>query len=410
MPPPPAPYPIHRVTADEADAFVRTAMRVFGHTLDDASIAHIVELELADPSQSIAARDGGRIVGTATVLGFGMTLPGGITAPCAGVTTVSVMPTHRRRGVLTSLMRRQLDDLHADGWAWAGLYASEDAIYGRFGYGPATRSVRGRIDRAWTGLRVPAAPADVDLLSVDEALERIPPIYAAVAADVPGMLSVSEALWRDHLAWDPASERDGASERCIVAIGDRAYATYRIAEHWQDTGADATLRVESCLATDAEAGRQLWTYLFGIDLVQHVTIARLPVDDPLPWWLAERRRLRLQVADPFYVRLVDVGTALSLRRTTAQAGVVLDVTDPFCPWNTRRWTLEGDGTALRCEATHAAADVALDVRELASLALGGTAAGELARAGLLEERTPGAVTRLGALLASARPPYNAFTF
>lgn len=410
VPPTTPPYPVDPLTADETTAFVRMAMRVFGETLDDAGVAHLAEVELADPSLSLAARDAGRIVGTTTVLDFHMTVPGATAVPCAGVTTVAVMPTHRRRGVLTSLMRRQLDDLHAGGHAWAALYASESGIYGRYGYGPATSSLQGRIDRAWTRLRAPVAPGVVDMLTPDEALERVPAIYRAVAHDLPGMMTVSDAMWRDQLAWDPTDGRGGASERFIVTVDDRAYATYRIDDRWNDTGSDATLRVERCMAVDVEAHRQLWTFLFGIDLVQHVDIRRLPVDHPLPWWLAERRRLRLTMADPLYVRLIDVGSALSQRGTTTDAGVVLDVTDPFCPWNTRRWTLEGDGSGLHCEPTSAPADLWLDVRELAGMSLGGHTAGELSRAGMVHETTPGALERLTALLASPRPPYNAFVF
>ena len=410
VPRPAPPYPIAPLQPDEVTDFVRTAMRVFGHTLDDAAIAHLVEMELADPSLSLAARDGGRIVGTTTVLSFQMTLPGALAVDCAGVTTVTVVSTHRRRGVLRSLMRRQLDDLHADGRTWAALYASESTIYGRFGYGPATRSVTARIDRTWTAMRVPVAQGDVELLTPDEALERVPPIYETVAREVPGMMALPDVMWRDLLTWDPADARRGASERFIAAIGDQAYATYRISDDWSDSGPDATLRVEQCMATDVQAHRQLWTFLFGIDLVQHVRVRRLPVDTPLPWWLAEHRRLRRTLADPLHVRLIDVGAALSQRATTGDTGVVLDVTDPFCPWNTRRWALEGDGTRLRCAASDASADLALDVRDLASLSLGGHAPDELGRAGLIDEHTPGALQRLSALLASDRVPYNAFTF
>ena len=164
------------------------------------------------------------------------------------------------------------------------------------------------------------------------------------------------------------------------------------------------------MATDVEAHRQLWAFLFGIDLVQHVQIRRLPVDTPLPWWLAEDRRLHRTLGDPLHVRLIDVGAALSQRATTGDAGVVLDVVDPFCPWNTRRWALEGDGTRLCCTPSDAAADLALDVGDLASLSLGGHAPTELGGAGVIDERTPGALLRLGALLASDRAPFNAFTF
>lgn len=408
--PPAPPYPVAPPDPDEVGEFVRTAMRVFGHTLDDDDVAQMVEVELTDPSLSLAARDRGRIVGTTTVLDVQMTLPGVVPVDCAGVTTVAVLPTHRRRGVLTSLMRRQLDDLHAAGRTWAALYATESTIYGRFGYGPATRSLTARIDRQWTRMRVPVPAADVELVTPDEALQRAPRIYDAVARHVPGMMTLPEVMWRSMLTWDPPGHRGGASERFIAAIDDRAYATYRVREEWSDSGADATLQVEQCVATDAEAHRQLWAFLFGIDLVQHIRIRRLPVDTPLPWWLAEHRRLHRTLGDPMHVRLIDVGAALSQRATTADTGVVVDVTDAFCPWNARRWTLEGDGDRLHCAASGASADLALDVRDLASLSLGGHAPGELARAGLIDEHRPGALQRLEALLASGRPPYNAFTF
>jgi predicted acetyltransferase len=306
-------------------------------------------------------------------------------------------------------MRRQLDDLHAGGRTWAALYASESTIYGRFGYGPATLSVAARIDRPWTAMRTEVTPGYVELLTPDEALRRVPPIYADVAGEVPGMMALPEVMWHDQLTWAPLrapwSERavhrrdrrprlrDLPHQRLLEGLGARRDPPGRAVHGDRRRGAPADV-----------------AYLFGIDLVQHVRIRRLPVDTPLPWWLAEDRRLRRTLADPLYVRLIDVGGGLSQRATTGDAAVVLDVTDPFCPWNARRWALEGDGARLRRTASDASADLALDVRELASLSLGGHAPDELRRAGLIDERTPGALQRLGALLASDRVPYNAFTF
>jgi predicted acetyltransferase len=224
------------------------------------------------------------------------------------------------------------------------------------------------------------------------------------------MMAVPERYWQHRVVFDPPDERNGASERFVAVIEDRAYALYRLDHDWDEAGPRLRLIVEECLATDPEAHRQLWSYLFGIDLVHQVTIERLSVDHPLPWWLAERQRLRLTASMPLYIRLVDVGTALSQRGTRAQATVVLDVIDGFCPWNERSWTLEGDGGQLRCEPTDGAPELRLDARELASLSLGGVVPDELARAGAIEEHTAGALSRLRALLASHREPFNAFTF
>jgi predicted acetyltransferase len=135
----------------------------------------------------------------------------------------------------------------------------------------------------------------------------------------------------------------------------------------------------------------------------------MPVDDPLPWWLAERHRLRITEGEPCYVRLIDVGAALSQRGTSADGEVTLEVRDAFCPWNARRWR-QGDGKALQCSPTGARADATINVRELASLSLGGVTVSELTRAGLVEEHVPSTIRRLDALLASPRPPWNSFIF
>jgi predicted acetyltransferase len=401
-------FPISPRSPDEGYAFEHAMARAFGATLSDEAAARRASLN--DRDATLAARDGGRIIGTTVYRDFAMSVPYAPPVSCAGVTGVAVLPTHRRRGVLTSLMRHQIDDLHDRGRAWAALYASEAGIYGRYGYGLASRALEYAIERPWTAFTGPPAPTTVEWLDVGQALDRLPAIYAAAHATVPGMMSRSDRLWRFELEWDPESERGGASERQLVAIADRAYALYRVTQHWSDTGFDSTLRVEECLATDVEAHRQMWAFLFGIDLVRHVEADQVPVDDPLPWWLVNRGRLRISEGEPCYVRLIDVGAALSQRGTRATGCVVLDVADPFCPWNARRWRLEGDAAALRCTPTDAGPDITLHARELASLSLGGVTAAELTRAGLIDEHTPGTRERLDALLASPRPPWNPFIF
>jgi predicted acetyltransferase len=402
------PYPISTVTGgDERQAFSRAIALAMGATLDDDAIAHYAGREFRD---RFAARDGGQIVGTAVTEDFSLSVPYASAVPCSGVTGVTVQPTHRRRGVMSSLIRHQIDDFHAHGDAWAALYASEAAIYGRFGFGVASRSRAYRIDGPWKRFVEPVPPATIERLDVAQACERIPRIIRAVHEAVPGMLARPDGEWRRRLEWDPESEREGMSARQIVAIGDRAWASYRTKPAWRGKTPDVSLNVEDCMATDPETHRQMWAYLLGIDLVEHVTAGMVAIDDPLPWWLVERHRLGITEDEPFYVRLIGVGGALSQRGTNGNGEVVLDVRDALCPWNAQRWRLEGDGKALCCTATDAAAGVALDVRELASLSLGGTSASELAGAGLIDEHHAGAVRNLDALLASDRAPWNHFIF
>lgn len=401
---------ISPLNADERPAFVRAVALSFGETLDDDAVAHHIATELGDPTRSLAARTDGRIIGTTTALDFTMTVPLARPVPCAGVTSVAVAPTHRRRGVLTSLMRHQIDDLHAGGTAWAALYASESAIYGRYGYGVGSRALSFRLDDPWWQFADTVEPAAIDLLDGPGAAGRLTRIYDHVRADTPGMMSVSEEQLRLHLEYDPPGARGSASARHVAALDDAAFAIYRIKRGWSDTGPDGTVQVERCMAVDATSLRQMWRFLLNLDLVQHLEAHARPIDDPLPWWLAERRRLRVSYDMPCYVRLVDVGAALAQRGTTGDTAVVVDITDGFCPWNARRWRLEGDGAALHCVPSGEDADVTLDTRELASLSLGGVTPFELARAGLIQEQRAGGLPRLTTLLASHRPPWNPFIF
>jgi predicted acetyltransferase len=138
-------------------------------------------------SRALAAFDGAKPVALAGAYKFDLTIPGG-QLPCAGVTWIGVVPTHRRRGILRDLMRHQLEDVHAWHEPIAALWASEAAIYGRFGYGQAAPSVGARSEKARFALREKAS-GSIRLVDADEALELFPPVYERVRATRAGMLS-----------------------------------------------------------------------------------------------------------------------------------------------------------------------------------------------------------------------------
>ena len=182
------------------------------------------------------AFDDGKPIGLTASIAFEMTIPGGV-APCAGITYVGVMPSHRRRGVLTELMREQLDDLHERGEPLAALWASEPVIYGRFGYGIAAPSAAMEAEHAGFAFRDdPGSTGRARLLSKDEARKLYPPIYERARLQRNGMMSRSEARW-DARVNDPEHWRDGASPKYYVLIEldgqGEAFAMYRIKEKWE---------------------------------------------------------------------------------------------------------------------------------------------------------------------------------
>ncbi len=351
-----------------------------------------------------AALDGEEIVGGAGAFPFELTVPGG-TAPCAGVTVVGVLPTHRRRGILNALMREQLEDVKRRGEPIAALWASEEGIYRRFGYGMSALGAELTLPKGHHGLRVPAdESARMRLVTLEEAKELVPPIYDRVRLRTPGMYARTPDWWESRMLDDPPDRReDGAVKNVAIVERDgepAGYALYRVISKWEGPANVGHVRVLEALGDDG-AELELWRYLLGIDWISKIRAQHLPIDHPLLHALVNPRRAHLRVYDTLFVRLVDVGAALAARSYAAGDPLVLDVADAYLPENAGRWRIAG-GTV---ERTDDDADLALDVNELASLYLGGFGASELVRAGLVRELGDGAAARADALFATSRKPW-----
>jgi len=352
-----------------------------------------------------AAWSDGAIVGGAGIFTFNVTVPGG-DLPTAGVTVVGVYPTHRRRGVLRSLMRAQLDDAHERGEPLAALWASEETIYGRFGYGLASFCGEINLAHEYTSFAQPFEPeGTIRFLEPDEAQELVPPVFERARLQWPGMFSRSPLWWEQREIKDPEERREGAGpKRWIVYERDGAidgYAVYRHKPGWEEGSTVAELRVVEALGATSSAERDLWAYLLAVDWKATVKAYLLPPDHALFLLLATPRRMRYRMGDSLWVRLVDVGAALSGRKYSAEGSIVFDVKDDFCPWNEGRWKLDG-GAAAR---TDDEADLALPVQSLGAAYLGGVSFAALARAGRVEELKDGALTRADGLFRWDRHPW-----
>jgi predicted acetyltransferase len=351
-----------------------------------------------------AARDDGRIVGGAGAFAFEVTVPGAI-VPTAGVTVVGTYPTHRRRGVLRALMRAQLDDVYERGEPLAMLWASEETIYGRFGYGLGSFVGEVSIPRE-AQFTVPLEPRGrVRLVETDEALELFPQVWEALRPLIPGMMRRTSTWWEWRILFDSPDNREGGGPKRFVVLErdgqPEGYAVYRHRPKWEHGIPAGEVEAIEAMALDGPATTELWRFLLDIDWAARITAWLLPIDHQLFHLLANPRRMNFRVFDGLWVRLVDVGSALSARSYAAPGSVVFDVVDAFCPWNEGRWKLE-DGEAKRTED---AADLRLDVSMLGSVYLGAVTFSELLRAGRLEELTPGAAAKADPLFAWDRAPW-----
>jgi predicted acetyltransferase len=396
------------VAAAELPAFLRAAETAFHEDLHPADLAlHEGRFE---PDRSLAVLDGEDIVATTTIFSRELTIPGA-TVPAACVSEVGVLATHRRRGLLTRLMRRQLDDVRARGEALAVLWASEPAIYGRFGYGIAAFSAEIRLRTAGMRLQstVPAPAGRMRLVDPAGAVEEIAPLYDRVRRRRVGHLDRSAAWWAKRVH-DPEHRRRGAGPlRAAVHEGPGGkvdgYALYAVRSGMDLEGPDGEVVVRELVAGDPAATAAMWGYLLGLDLTRRLTWEIAPADEPLSVLLAGPGRPRVSTYENLWVRLVDAGAALAARRYAAPVELVFEVDDAFCPWNTGRWRLEGDAGDARCARTDAPADLALSAADLGSAYLGGPAFAALADAGRVRELRPGALAESDVAFGIARRPW-----
>ncbi|HWO62607.1 MAG TPA: GNAT family N-acetyltransferase [Umezawaea sp.] len=353
----------------------------------------------------LATTADGRPVGTAAAYSFELTLPGEVVVPAAGVTLVGVLPSHRRRGVLTAMMRHQLADLRARGEFLAVLLASEAPIYGRFGYGPATYTSRLTVQRhqaAFADRRGPAdAPAtgSVEVRRRADCGEVLEAVYDRYRRARPGALSRPHRWWSLGAGQPPISTtpRYVAVHRDADGLAD-GYACYSL-------GDARTLTVDETIAVDDTASTALARFVLDHDLVDQVVFKQVPPDHPLRWQLADFRAGQVSdEGDWLWVRLLDVPRALTARGWPTDGEIVLDVDDPFLGEHVRHLLTVRDGRA-DCVPTDRAPDLSLDVRDLGSIYLGGTSPSTLVRAGHVRAHHPGAAALADALFRAERPPH-----
>jgi len=401
-------YEIRPVDEERFADFLEAAETAFGEESSEEGARRL--RAVTDLDRTVTAFDGGDIVGTNSSFAFSMTVPGG-ELPTAGVTIVGVLPTHRRRGILRAMMRYQLEDLRRRGEPLAILWASESSIYQRFGYGTAARMAYINIlkERAMFLDPTPAA-GQVNLLSLEEALRAIPPIYDRVRATTPGMYRRDETWWREHSLYDHKDRRHGMSPmyRAVWTHEGRAqaYATYRMKNDWDDDAGSPTgyVRVNEIHATSPLALREMWRFIFGIDLVVRIKSFGRPMDDPLFFMLAEPRRLQTQVEDGLWLRVVDAKAALEGRTYAADGSVSFLLRDDFCPWNEGRYTLEVKSGEGRLTEAAGEIDLELSARDLGAIYLGGTPLTALVGAGRVVEHTSGAARKADLLFHSDVTP------
>jgi len=416
-------FELRPIERHEIDSYAACQASAFGgrYTPDELeSLAKELPLD-----RSLAVFDGGDLVATTASHAVSMTLPGLVRSGVAAITDVSVVPTHRRRGLLTSMMRRQLDDLHSRNEPIAVLYASEGGIYGRYGYGPATYGARYVVDKrrarmasialeSGTDSEVASASGSVRFVERGQAAEAFPVVFDAYVPTRAGELDRLLAVWAELLPEGDAGE--DARHRFYVCYerggSIDGYAIYRVSGiDPVDRFRRAVFLEELCSLSNA-AYASLWSFLLGIDLTEELRTRGRPVDEPLRHLLEDQRQLRTaNWGDRTWVRLVDVQSALARRRYEETGTLVIEVEDPFCHWNEGRFRLavDGDGAGT-VERVEDVADLLAPAAVLGALYLGGVPFTAMVEVGRIAELTEGSARRADRMFGGQRSPFCTTNF
>jgi predicted acetyltransferase len=368
----------------------------------------------AEPSwaetSTFAAWDGDACMGSVSQFTVDTTVPGGALLPTGAVSRVGVLPTYRRRGVATALMRRLVDDAVARGFALMSLRASEAVIYERYGFGMAGEFVDATVDPARAKpVRGATAGGSFRFVPRDQILATVEPIYARSMHRRAGTVTRPPSWWRRYFA----SAVAGSKASFVVAHVDEVgvadgYAHYEVA--WNEGGPSlggGRGEVEEVVAVDASVELALWGYLFDVDLVREWRLSERPVDDVVRTAIRDRRAYRVSsVDDEQWVRLTDVGVALGARTYAPVDGAVtIAVDDPWVAGNRGVWRIDGSGAARIADVEADRADLRVDVAAMSAAYLGGTSWHTLAATGRVAATRPGAVATADHLFAVTPKPW-----
>lgn len=404
-----SPYVVRPLEEADRARALDVVWRAFGWGLRQDDVDDVVASRAIEPDRTLVAVDASsddEVVGTASAYSLRMTMPGGSAVPVAGVWMVTVEPTHRRRGVLTTMMRRQLTDLAAGGEAVAALWATEASVYQRFGYGIAAWRQPIEVDLSSARFTphaeklVARSSARLRLLTLPEALPHLVAVHDDLRRTRPGTLARDDRRWRFLLGGG-----DGLPPaEIVVAVGPdgpTGYAAYRIRHGQPALVPTGVVAVQEVSATDPATHAQLWRYLLDLHLMSTLTCDSRPVPDPLTHLLRDHRRLHARVDEALWVRVVDLPRALGSRTFSAPLSTVLDVTDDHVPTSSGRWhvTVAAAGGTAVARRTDAPPDLSMDISDLGAAHLGATSLQVLAQAGRVVEHTPGSVAGASAAWA-----------
>lgn len=403
---------LHWIDPDEVEAFFTALFHAFHETkVEEKELAR--ERIRQEVDRSIAVVDDGKIVAVGSAYSWRTTTPGGGSIPTCGITTIGTLPTHRRRGLLTQIMGALLEQAVEREEPYATLFASQAAIYGRFGFGRATIGLELDVDATRSAFHPWVEIGGITrLLSHDEALPLMAGIYRRATPLRPGMVELPEQRDIDWLFFE--SYEDEKVPFYAVHDDDEgtpdAFAIYSGKEEWKDGLPGGKLKAHYMIATSTNGAASMWRYLLDADLIVRVGTWDRAVDEPIHWFLQEPRAMRAKVYDGLLARPLDVPGTLTARGYRGDGSIVIAVHDAIVPRVDGRYRLVVEQGEVSCERTDDDADLEGPPNAIGAVSLGGASWDELVSAGMVTESRAGATSEADRMFATSPAPWAPFNY
>ena len=406
---------IRRLRPDELGESVEALTAAF---LERPNVDEVVaELRpRLDLERTWVAHDGDRLCGTFRSWPTEITVPGGARLPAAAVSGVTVLPTHRRRGILRGMVAAEHAAIRERGEVMALLHAAEYPIYGRFGYGPGTLEATWTLDTRSATVIPPATGRVEYVLPGPATLSAIRDVYERYRVGQPGEIRRMDYRWEGDLgmspgAWAPAWKGFVVLHRDAADIVD-GYARFsRTEDRWDGNRPTNVVTLDELHALTGDAYATLWRFLAEMDWVGTVKAPRRARGERLPWLLADARDAQLvDVTDGLWVRLFDVAAALAARTYEREGRTVIEVVDGERAEGRYRVRLDAGPDGATCVGTTETADLTIPVEALGAAYLGGPSLRLAVLARGADEHRTGALDRLDAILRTRDEPWTSTFF
>jgi predicted acetyltransferase len=400
---------VRPVTRDELPAYMDAMSTGFLERPDVTRVAEEVA-GLWDLQRTWAAFDGPRVAGTFRSWATEMTLPGGARLAAAAISGVTVLPTHRRRGILRQMVATEHAAIRERDEAISLLYASEYPIYGRFGYGPATDVAKWTLHTAGVAFRGDPA-GSVELVPVDAATRDVMKgVHDAWRRMNPGDIRRRDAIWDFDLglvetSWGTRWKGFAAFHRDGSGAVD-GYVRYHAESKWEVRQPRNELIVDELIALTPDAYAALWRFLAEIDWVAVIRAENRTPTEPLRWLVSNARAAAVSdVGDGIWVRLVDAPRALETRGYEREGRLVLEIAERGADGDRRRLELDASPDGAQCRATDRSPDLTVPLAAVGAAYLGWTRLSDAVLGTGVDEHREGALGEADRLFRTAATPW-----